>query len=126
MSPRVATLTSGRRALVVDDELLIRWSLAETLVERGFAVVEAEDGKSAVRALSDAGEPPDVVLLDFRLPDSNDLELLSRIISMVPNGRVILMTAFGSPELASAAILRGAFKVLQKPFEMHDVTALIA
>jgi DNA-binding NtrC family response regulator len=128
MSPdetgRVAT--AGRRALVVDDERLIRWSLAETLSDGGFTVAEAEDGKAAVRALTAGAALPDVVLLDFRLPDSNDLNLLSRIISLVPNGRVILMTAYGTPELASAALERGAFKVLHKPFEMQDVTALVA
>lgn len=127
MSPtRTGGATTGRRALVVDDELLIRWSLAETLIDRGFTVAEAEDGKGAVRALTDAKEPPDLVLLDFRLPDSNDLNLLSRIISLVPNGRVILMTAYGTPELATAALERGAFKVLNKPFEMQDLTALVA
>lgn len=115
-----------RRALVVDDELLIRWSLAETLSDRGFNVAEAEDGKGAVLALTSSAAPPDLVMLDFRLPDSNDLTLLSRIISLVPNGRVILMTAYGTPELAVAALERGAFKVLDKPFEMQDVTALVA
>ena len=114
-----------RRALVVDDELLIRWSLCETLSDRGFTVSEAEDGKTAVNALTGSPEPPEVVLLDFRLPDSNDLNLLSRIISLVPEGRVILMTAYGTPELASAALERGAFRVIHKPFEMHDVTALV-
>ncbi|MGE3960022.1 MAG: response regulator [Vicinamibacterales bacterium] len=114
-----------RRALVVDDELLIRWSLCETLSDRGFTVDEAEDGQGAVKALTHASEPPEVVLLDFRLPDSNDLNLLSRIISLVPQGRVILMTAYGTPELANAALERGAFMVLHKPFEMQDVTALV-
>jgi two-component system, NtrC family, response regulator AtoC len=125
-----ATLVSGqqapnKRALVVDDELLIRWSLSETLSDSGFTVAEAEDGQGAVRALTDTGELPDVVLLDFRLPDSNDLNLLSRIISLVPDGRVILMTAYGTPELASAALERGAYKVLHKPFELQDLTALV-
>lgn len=128
MSPahRLArTDTSHRRALVVDDELLIRWSLSETLADRGFTVFEAEDGQGAVRALTDAPELPEVVLLDFRLPDSNDLNLLSRIVSMVPQGRVILMTAYGTPELANAALERGAFRVLHKPFEMQDITTLV-
>lgn len=116
---------SNRRALVVDDELLIRWSLSETLSDRGFTVAEAEDGKGAVRALVSAAELPEVVLLDFRLPDSNDLSLLSRIVSLVPEGRVILMTAYGTPELANAAIELGAFRVLHKPFEMQDITTLV-
>ncbi len=128
MSPGKAATrtTTGRRILVVDDELLIRWSLSETLSDRGYTVLEAEDGKGAVRTLADATELPDVVLLDFRLPDSKDLNLLERIISMVPEGRVILMTAYGTPELANEALERGAFKVLYKPFEMQEVTSLVA
>ncbi len=43
-----------RRALVVDDEQLIRWSLRETLIDRGFSVVEADDGRSAVNALTES------------------------------------------------------------------------
>ncbi|HUR33099.1 MAG TPA: response regulator [Vicinamibacterales bacterium] len=116
---------AGRRALVVDDELLIRWSLRETLSDRGFTVAEAEDARGALRALAAPGTPPDLVLLDFRLPDSNDLTLLSRVIALVPGGRVILMTAYDTPELASAALERGAFTVLHKPFEMQDLIALI-
>ncbi|MFN7981460.1 MAG: response regulator [Vicinamibacterales bacterium] len=115
-----------RRVLVVDDELLIRWSLSETLQDRGYTVFEAEDGKGAMHALTIGEVKPDVVLLDFRLPDSDDLTLLSRIISLVPKGRVILMTAYGTPDLAQAALDRGAFRVLHKPFELHDVTALVA
>lgn len=45
--------------------------------------------------------------------------------SLVPEGRIILMTAHGTPELAAAALERGAFTVLHKPFEMQDVTALV-
>ena len=66
------------RVLVVDDEPLIRWSLAETLEQSGHAVVEAGDAASAIRTVS-AGDPFDVVLLDYRLPDSNDLNLLATI-----------------------------------------------
>jgi DNA-binding NtrC family response regulator len=115
-----------RRVLVVDDELLIRWSLCETLSDRGYAVSEASDGQGAVRALTEGAALPDIVLLDFRLPDSDDLTLLSRIVKLVPDGRVILMTAYDTPELASAALERGAFKVLHKPFEMQDVSTLVS
>ena len=114
-----------RRALVVDDEGLIRWSLRETLVDHGFCVIEADDGRSAVNALSDGAEPPDVVLLDLRLPDSRDLSLLSRIISLVPGSKVILMTSYGTPEVHRAALERGAFTVLHKPFELQELTALV-
>lgn len=115
----------NRRALVVDDEQLIRWSLRETLIDRGFSVVEADDGRSAVNALTDVASLPELVLLDLRLPDSRDLSLLSRIISLVPRSKVILMTAYGTPEVHRDALERGAFTVLHKPFELQDVTALV-
>jgi DNA-binding NtrC family response regulator len=113
------------RVLVVDDELLIRWSLSEALAEKGYTVTEASDGSSAVRALTATTELPHIVLLDYRLPDSDDLNLLSRIISLVPQGRVILMTAYGTPEVLQGALDRGAFSVLSKPFEMQELANLV-
>jgi DNA-binding NtrC family response regulator len=118
--------TTPGRVLVVDDELLIRWSISEALAERGFIVSDAPDGTAALRVLSDASAPPDVVLLDYRLPDSNDLTLLSKVIALVPRGRVILMTAYGAPDMMAAAIERGAFSVVHKPFEMQALAALVA
>jgi DNA-binding NtrC family response regulator len=114
------------RVLVVDDELLIRWSVSETLAEQGFIVSDAPDGSAALRALTSGRDLPDVVLLDFRLPDSNDLNLLSKIISLVPHGRVILMTAYGGPDMMQAAFERGAFSVVHKPFDLPAIAALVA
>ena len=112
------------RVLVVDDEPLIRWSLAETLEQSGHAVVEAGDAASAIRSVS-AGEPFDVVLLDYRLPDSNDLSLLQSIRRLAPATAVIMMTAFGTPEVMTGALKLGAYQVIPKPFEVHEVAALV-
>ena len=112
------------RVLVVDDEPLIRWSLAETLQQAGHGVAEAGDGASAIRALA-GGEPFDVVLLDYRLPDSNDLSLLTTIRQLSPKSAVIMMTAFGTPEATSGALVRGAYCVVPKPFEVHEMAALV-
>jgi two-component system, NtrC family, response regulator AtoC len=114
------------RVLIVDDEPLIRWSLAETLSECGHSVIEAGDGDAAIRALAEREAPIDVVLLDFRLPDSNDLKLLSTIRRMAPNVAVILMTAYGTPEVAKGALKLGAYCVVPKPLEMPDVAELVA
>jgi DNA-binding NtrC family response regulator len=112
--------------LVVDDEALIRWSLVETLTDTGHEAVEATDGRSTVRALSEAGIPFDVVLLDFRLPDSNDLTLLSQVRRLSPGTQVILMTAYGTPEVVKGAMELGAFRVVGKPLEMTDLSALVS
>ena len=111
--------------LVVDDEPLIRWSLTETLADAGHTVSEAGDRESAIRALTARSEPPDVVLLDYRLPDSNDLGLLAAIRRLAPRTQVILMTAFGTPEVTSGALELGAFRVVGKPLEMHELAALV-
>lgn len=110
--------------LVVDDEPLIRWSIAETLTHVGFAVSEAADARETLKQLS-TGLTPDVVLLDYRLPDSDDLNLLETIRKTLPASPVIMMTAFGTPAVLDGAIQLGAYCVLNKPVEMHDLPALV-
>ena len=111
--------------LVVDDEPLIRWSLAETLSDRGHTVTEAGDGKEALRVVTLAANRPDVVLLDYRLPDSNDLSLFAAIKRELPEVPIILMTAYGSPEITAGALALGAYRVVNKPFEVQDLVTLV-
>ena len=111
--------------LVVDDEALIRWSLAESLTEAGYDVSEASDGASAVAQVSD-GHDFDAIVLDYRLPDSNDLHLLETIRGLQPSAAVVMMTAFGTPEVTSGALRLGAYRVVAKPFDVHDMVALVA
>jgi len=112
------------RVLIVDDEPLIRWSISETLARFGHCVAEAGDAKEAMRSV--AGQPaPDVILLDFRLPDSNDLKLLENIRQAVPQSAVVMMTAFGSPEVVTDALQLGAYRVIGKPIELRDLATLV-
>lgn len=113
------------KILVVDDDALMRWSVAETLGDHGFRVIEASDGASAVRALRDATDPADAVLLDLHLPDSDDLRVLTTLLAMAPATPVIMMTAHGSPELHEEARALGAFAVVEKPFEMGAIAPLV-
>ena len=113
------------RVLVVEDELLIRWAIAEILTQSGHIVLEASDGASAIRALTGATEPVDVVLLDYRLPDSNDLALLATIRRLAPASSVVLMTAYGTPEVTQGAFQLGVCRILNKPFDMHDLAPVV-
>jgi DNA-binding NtrC family response regulator len=112
------------RVLVVDDEFLIRWSIAETLGAAGHEVTEAPDAASALAALEETPDP-DVVLMDFRLPDSNDLGVLAKIRRLAPATAVVMMTAVGTPEVTAGALQLGACKVLSKPFNMHDLEDIV-
>jgi DNA-binding NtrC family response regulator len=114
--------SAALRVLVVDDEPLIRWSLAQTLSDRGHVVVEAVDASTTRAALN---HPFDVVLLDYRLPDSNNLSLLASIRSRMPETPVILMTAFGAADVVQGALDLGAYRVIGKPFDMASMADLV-
>ena len=111
--------------LVVDDEPLIRWAVGEMLGDLGYQVVQAGDGCGAVSAIAESA-PFEIVLLDVRLPDSDDLALLTRLRTLAPAARIILMTAHGTQELTERALDLGAFTVVSKPFELTDLAALVS
>ena len=131
VEPKMRNITlmvkkSAPTVLVVDDEALIRWSLAEMLGERGYTVTEAGDARMALAAIETAAEPFDVVLLDYRLPDSADLRLLEKVRRLAPSSQVIMITAHNSPELAQGAAALGAYRVISKPFEVESLAALVS
>src|SRR5678815_1874611 len=101
--PNGADDMSNERILVVDDEKLLRWSLRERLVREGFDVTEAETGRDARDRIAE--DTVDLVLLDYRLPDTNGLDLLKTILAAQPEVPVILMTAYSTVETAVEAIL---------------------
>jgi len=112
------------RILVVDDEPLIRWSITETLAAAGHQVTDASDAATAIQAVTEAPDF-DLVLLDFRLPDSNDLGLLKKIRRIAPSARVVMMTAFGTPDMTAGAIELGVSRVLNKPFNMGELEGVV-
>lgn len=120
-----ATATAARHALVADDEALIRWSVAETLAGLGMVVQQAADAAATVRALDEASRPFDVVVLDLRMPDVADLSLVHTVRGRLPAAIVILMTAFGSPEIVAGAQELGVHAVLSKPFELDHLRRLL-
>ena len=110
--------------LVVDDEALIRWSVAESLEAAGHRVAEAATARETLDLLT-AGAHPSVVILDLKLPDSSDLGLLRRVRALAPACRIVLMTAHGTAEVLDEARRAGAFDVLTKPFEMSRVVNIV-
>lgn len=111
--------------LVVDDEPLIRWSVTETLADLGLDVEQADCAASALQTITTTALPFDVIVLDLRLPDMRDLSLLATIRQLVPQTPVVLMTAFGTPEILADARNLGVRGVLTKPFELQDLSRLV-
>lgn len=113
------------KILVVEDELLIRWSISEVLSASGHVVVHVGSAHAALEALAAAEDRFDVVLLDIRLPDSRDFTLLRQIRRLAPATAVIVMTAYGTPELVEEGLSLGASVVLDKPFEIAGLEPMI-
>ena len=124
-SPRMTGGIPHVNVLVVDDEPLIRWAVAETLGDLGYQVVQAGDRRGAMSAIAESA-PFEIMLLDVRLPDSDDLSLLTQLRSLAPAARIILMTAHGTEEMAERAMALGAFTVVSKPFELTELAALVS
>ncbi len=109
--------------LVVDDEPIIRDSLAEVLTQEGYAVTALG---SAEEALARARQCRfDVALCDVQLPGLDGLELLDRLLRMSPETLVLLITAYGTVDSAVAAFRRGAHDYLMKPILLDEVLAKV-
>ena len=112
------------RVLVVEDELLIRWSIVETLTKAGCVVTAVGDAAGALQAT--LTDDFDAVVLDYRLPDSNDLNLLETLRDRLPRSTVVMMSAYGTPEITQRAEALGVRGFLDKPFEMEALKNLLA
>jgi len=109
---------AGRRVLVVDDEALIRWSLAERLRADGHEVLEAG---SVAQAMEQADHGVDLVLLDYKLPDGDGLEVLRRLRDLDPDTLVLMLTAHKGIDTVVESMKGGAFDYATKPFDLDDV-----
>ncbi|GMV21405.1 MAG: sigma-54-dependent Fis family transcriptional regulator [Acidimicrobiia bacterium] len=114
---------AGRRVLVVDDEALIRWSLAERLRAEGHDVVEAG---SVAEALDRAEHGVDLALLDYSLPDGDGLDILRRLRESDPDTLCMMLTAHKGIDTVVESVKGGAFDYATKPFDLDDVALRVA
>src|SRR5271169_6635604 len=110
--------------LVVDDEIEIREGLEALLASEGYVVTPAETGEAGLLRLDEG--PFDMLLLDVSLPDRNGLELLRDIRRRDPDLPIILITAYGSIEMARAAFKGGAQDYITKPWSNDELLAQVA
>jgi two-component system nitrogen regulation response regulator GlnG len=114
---------TGKRILVVDDEESVRWAMNKALERAGYRVDLATDGPGGLRAAEDPGV--DLVLLDVRLPGRDGLAVLREIRKRRPELPVIMMTAYGTLQVAVEAMKQGAYDYIGKPFDMDEVLLVV-
>lgn len=114
-----------RKVLVVDDEETLTWSMTKTLAKDRdkYELISTNTGTEALQTLQKSRI--DVVVTDIRMPDINGLDLLSKIREEYPWTKVIIMTAYGSPEVQEEATKRGSYHYIEKPFEISDIRNII-
>src|SRR6202165_4104203 len=110
--------------LVIDDESEIREGLELLLTSEGYGVSSAGAGESGLAKLEE--RPFDLLLLDVSLPDRNGLELLKEIRRRDPHLSVVLITAYGSIDMARQAFKSGAQDYITKPWSNDELLAQIA
>jgi signal transduction histidine kinase len=109
--------------LVIEDDPENRAFLRRALQRRGVRLVEAATAAEALDRL--ASESPALALLDIRMPGTSGLDLLPRLRSASPETVVVMMTAFGSEQVAAEAVRRGADDYIAKPIELARLRELI-
>ena len=111
------------RALIVDDEEAIRFGITDFLHQHEFVTAEADSCASAMETCRRF--LPDVIFLDYALPDGNALELLPRLKALSPSTPILILTAHASIDLAVDAIKAGAEQFLTKPVDLPALFVLL-
>ncbi len=114
-------MKSTKRLLVVDDEETLTFTLYQTFINAPIdcEVITASSGEEALERFEEA--PFDVVITDLAMPGITGLELLSIIKRKKPDTRIIVITAYGSPEVSEKVMSSGAESYLEKPFDIHEL-----
>ncbi|MFW6158761.1 MAG: sigma-54-dependent transcriptional regulator [Planctomycetota bacterium] len=114
----------SEKVLIVDDDENMRFFLEEAIKKRGYQPDAVADAESAIQAV--AQKSYSLVLLDIRLPGMSGIEAIPRIREQDTDAVVIVMTAYGSKDLALDAMRAGAYDYFTKPFKMDEMSVVIS
>jgi len=114
---------TGTSILIVDDELIMRESLAGWLERDGHSVKTAPSGEEALKLLRDTRF--DIMLVDIKMEGISGLEVLRQVKDSDPDVAIVMITAYGSIPTAIEAMKNGAYDYLLKPFDPNELGVLI-
>ena len=111
------------RILIIDDDQPLGLSFAKILSQEGYQTENAFTGREGIDSVKK--NPPDLVILDIRLPDMGGLQVFEVIHELFPKLPVIIITAYSSTETAIGAIQKGAFDYIYKPFDVPEMLLVV-
>lgn len=109
--------------LVIEDEKMLADSIAKFLNRDKHRVTVSGSGEEGLNMVRDT--PPDIVILDYRLPGKDGLEVLKELKEIEPSIPVIMMTAYGTVETAVEAMKRGAYDYIEKPVDLIKLQVMV-
>lgn len=112
------------KILVIDDDTSLRRVLEYNLQEAGYQVVSAEDGEKGVRLFTE--EAPALVITDMKMPGMDGMQVLKAVKERSPETLVIMITAFGTVDIAVEAMKAGAYDYITKPFNRDELRLTVA
>lgn len=112
------------RIVIIDDDDSLRRVLEYSLQEAGYTVAAAASGEEGLALCSE--QPPDLLISDLQMPGMDGMQLLQSVKRLHPETPVIMLTAFGTVELAVAAMKAGAYDYLTKPFNRDELQLTVA
>ncbi len=115
--------TFGETILVVDDDPYIQEALGDRLESLGYRVTRASDGKQALELIDH--QDPQMVFLDIEMPGMKGLDVLREIRAREKDFPVVMITAYGSVDLAVEAMKEGAYDFIPKPFKANHIALVV-
>jgi len=110
---------------IIDDDDVVANSLGRLFVKKGHRVTVSRNGEDALQNLNQKKIKPDLTFLDLSLPDINGIDLLKKIRLITPNAPVVMISGFGTIEIAVEALKLGAWDFLSKPLNLTKMTSTV-
>ena len=111
--------SSVKNILVVDDDQDFRWAIGNVLQAEGYRVTQAQDGKEALKSLEKY--VPDLILLDYRMPERDGIAVSTDIKKRIPALPIIMITAYAEVKSAVKAMKTGVYDYVTKPIDNNDL-----
>jgi DNA-binding NtrC family response regulator len=113
------------KIFVVDDERIVRVTIADDLRDAGLDVMEFSSAVSALQYIRETDSKIDIIITDLKMPEMDGLEFLQKIKQINKDINVLMMTAHGSVQTAVEAMKSGAFDYITKPFNIDELLLII-